>query len=181
MLQVAPRIDAQQAREQLKPRRRLLPRRATDRCGLDQKRLPHLELVWLPFLRVTADDGRSCVVCATTGMAARLDGVEPTSADEAEVAPPAIAHPRLVELARSHLGRVAAFTGARGRAASESSHRTEDLALPFWVLLYERRPGRLDFAALDATSGAKVGGAVRQALLQALTAGSRQATRGPTR
>ena len=170
MRYVAPEIDEGEARRRLRPRRGCRWRLGSAReSPLSAKRLPHLELVWLPFLHVSAGQS-GCVVCASTGLASRLaiDGL--SSVDGDGVIEPAIARERLVEIARSHLSRLDAWAGGAGTDAAERPLTLEDWALPFWVLHFERRPGRLDFVALDGLGGAKVGGAVRQALLRAMLA-----------
>ncbi|HVS65497.1 MAG TPA: hypothetical protein VMT85_18565 [Thermoanaerobaculia bacterium] len=170
MRYVAPRISEEEARAALRPRRGSWLRRGRARDGgLGGKRLPHLELVWLPFLHV-ASGRRSCVVCASTGLAARLEREGLSFAEGGGVGAPAIAREQLLEIARAHLGRLAALAGGMAKGEQAPEVELEDWALPFWVLHFERRPGRLDFAALDAIGGARVGGAVRQALVRAMVA-----------
>lgn len=171
MRYIAPRIGEEQARARLRPRRAWLRWRRDGGAGaLEGKRLPHLELVWLPFLYAETGERRSCLVCASTGIAARLERSEVSFTQGGEVSAGAIDRNRLVEAARSHLARLAALAGRSTPRAHEEELVLDDWALSFWVLLFERSPGRLDFVALDATSGAKVGGAVRQALLRAMLA-----------
>ncbi|HVS13335.1 MAG TPA: hypothetical protein VMV46_05400 [Thermoanaerobaculia bacterium] len=181
---VAPAVDPVTARRRLQPRRRLrdwlggaVARPA--RGPLAGKLLPHLELIWLPFLLGSAplaggEPGRrlACLVCASTGLASRVELATQVFADPAEevtLGAAAIGRERLEGIARDHLGRVARLAGARV-SSDPGGLAVEEWALPFWVLCYERRPGRLDFATLDAVTGEKVGGAVRQALLRALVA-----------
>jgi hypothetical protein len=176
---VAALVDAETARARLLTGRvRTSVRRSARRNdpALAGTRLPHLELLWLPFLfaeaapSVTAaPDARrpACVVCASTGLASRLELGAQSFAEPQPVTAPAIAHETLIGLAHAHLGRVARLAGAD--AAEEIA--CEDWAFPFWLLHYERTAGRLDFAVLDAVTGHRVGGSVRQALLHAITTG----------
>jgi hypothetical protein len=170
---VAPRIGEHEARERLRPRGWLGGWLGgfggSPTGGLDGKRLPHLELVWLPFLHAEDGGGRACVVCASTGLPSRFDRSGLSDAEVGEVEALsfhalALERGRLCSIARAHLARVGALAGAEPSA----DLLFEDRALPFWVLHYERRPGRLDFVALDALSGAGVGGAMRQALLRSM-------------
>jgi hypothetical protein len=175
---VAPALDPDAARVRLLPRRRWWPRlrRPAAAGTLAGKRLPHLELVWLPFLHGSAalagEPGRrvSCVVCASTGLASRIEPAAQTFTGPAPAAPATIERRRLERIVEEHLGRIARLAGAIV-STDPGALLTEDWAFPFWVLYWERRPGRLDFAALDAVTGERVGGAVRQALLRVLVAG----------
>jgi len=171
--------------------RERLGRRAFERFGRSRRsdsgssagnsgdrRLPFLELVWLPHYRLTVElEGKhrtapvEVLVGAIDGHFALVDlarvqwrRAPPTSAFEAHLGPD-----EAVATARERLLRtILQVPGLPSRPHVGQVLATSLIHYPFWVWYYQRRRGILDFKMLDGMTGSAAGARLKVAFLQAL-------------
>jgi hypothetical protein len=144
--------------------------------GATGRRLPYLEIVWLPHYRVTFEtvraDQRSTVDTLIGGHDRQVticdfNGVLWDSEAAHETFDPELRETEAPELARR--GLLAALL--RGRGPKPSIGKMLNLQLvhyPYWAYYYERRGGLLDVKMLDAVTGSPAGPKTKVAFLAAL-------------
>jgi hypothetical protein len=150
---------------------------------LSRNALPRLELIWMPHYLFTVravgpdgDEGRiqfSLDAHAGVFMIVKLAGELDQGECTEQHFPPSMPREEAEILGRKQL--TLALLRRRGHRDRPTPHETLDCQLfyyPFWTYYYERMPGAIDIAVLDAVSGEKVGGRTKTAVLDAFTAAS---------
>lgn len=144
--------------------------------------LPRLELIWMPHyliqLRASSRKGSALLHLAVDAYAGTFTIVDiEAPLEEAEPNTPWFPPRMTVEEAettgRQELIRaIMRRRGHRDRPTPEATTSVELFYYPFWTYYYERLPGAIDIAVLDAAAGEKAGPKMKAAVLEAFAAAS---------
>jgi len=150
-----------------------------------ERRLPCIELVWLPYYIITikarSSRGGGEITVSVEGYSGAF-AIFQMHADvvEGEVGGETFA-PKLNEkeatrIARSQLlATIMRQRGGREKPVPGEVIRVELLQYPLWVYYYERRRERLDIRVLDALNGSKPGPRLKASILTAFASAKKNA------
>ena len=183
---VPARVSEAQAREHFHRRRvgrmgRLVAR-VWPRGSSRAQAVSWLELVWMPHylieLEAASRKGNAALHLAVDAYAGSFTIVdlerplEECEPDE-ETFPPRMTPEEAEFTGRQELIRaIMRRRGHRDRPTPQATTSVDLFYYPFWVYYYERLPGAIDIAVLDAAAGEKAGPKMKAAVLEAFAAAS---------
>ena len=140
-------------------------------------KLPKLELIWMPHyliqLQASSRKGTAdlhLAVDAYAGSFTIVEVEEPLQESEPKLPsfPPWMGAEEAERIGRQELIRaIMRRRGHRDRPTPQATTSVELFYYPFWTYYYERLPGAIDIAVLDAAAGEKAGPKMKTAVLSA--------------
>jgi hypothetical protein len=183
---VPARVTETQAREHFHKRRvgrmgRLVGR-LWHRGSSRREAISRIELVWMPHylieLEATSRKGSAALhltVDAYAGSFTIVDLERPLEEAQPseEIFPPRMTAEEAEVIGRQELIRaIMRRRGHRDRPTPQATTSVDLFYYPFWVYYYERLPGAIDIAVLDAAAGEKAGPKMKAAVLDAFATAS---------
>lgn len=150
--------------------------------------MPRLELIWMPHylieLEATSRKGSAALHLAVDAYAGSFTIVDlERPLEEAqpgeETFPPRMTAEEAEFVGRQELIRaIMRRRGHRDRPIPQGTTSVDLFYYPFWVCYYERLPGAIDIAVLDAAAGEKAGPKMKAAVLEAFVVAGAQKRSG---